>query len=187
MRPTEELKEDHQVIIRMCGVIRGVAHKLESGAEVPAQVMADIIDFIRNFADRCHHGKEEEIFFERIVQRGIPKEGGPVAVMLMEHEEGRRFLQGMSDAHEAYGRGDDAARAAFARNALAYADLLLEHINKEDNILYPMADQVLTDEDQQDLAREFDAVEHERLGHDEHERYEALVERLEQEYVDRAA
>lgn len=183
MLPTESLKDDHQVIIRMCGAIKGVAHKLESGAEVPVQVLGDIVDFIRNFADKCHHGKEEELLFERIAERGIPKEGGPIMVMLMEHDEGRKFTQGMAEAYEAYSRGGQEARQAFARNGRGYADLLPAHIDKEDNILYPMADQVLTGQDQEDLTGKFEQVEHERMGPDRHEQYIALVDRLEQEYV----
>lgn len=183
MQPTETLKEDHQVILRMCRVLTAVANRLEDGGSVSPEATNNIVDFIRNFADRCHHGKEEELLYPRAGDRGVPIEGGPIAVMLIEHDQGRDCTRGMADAAEQYAAGDDEARLAFAGNARSYAELLVPHIDKEDNILYPMCDEVLTDEDQQDLGVKFEEVERERMGEEKHHQYIHLVEKLETEFV----
>lgn len=183
MRPTEGLSEDHQVILRMCKVLNTVANRLESNEEVDPETLNNIADFIRNFADRCHHGKEEELLYPRAEERGIPRDGGPIAVMLIEHDQGRECTRNMAAAAEKYAAGDDEARLAFAGNARSYAELLVPHIDKEDNILYPMCDEVLTEEDQQDLEVKFEAVETERMGEEKHHQYIHLVDELEREYV----
>jgi len=178
MRPTEELKEEHRVIERMLDVLLAAAAKLEAGEPVPPEHLSSSVDFIQNFADRCHHGKEEDLLFVAMEEAGFPRNAGPIAVMLAEHEEGRAFVREMAAAAEAYGAGDPAAGHRFALNARGYAALLADHIAKEDNILYPAADQRLPAEKHDELAKEFERVECERMEPGDHERYVALVDEL---------
>ncbi|MEK7817165.1 MAG: hemerythrin domain-containing protein [Actinomycetota bacterium] len=183
MRPTDSLREDHQVILRMCKVLNSLANKIEDGENIAAETLKDATVFIKNFADKCHHGKEEELLYPRAGDRGVPIEGGPIAVMLIEHDQGRECTRNMAAAAEACAAGDEEARLAFAGNARSYAELLVPHIDKEDNILYPMCDEVLTEADQVDLETKFDEVEKERMGEEKHHEYINLVEVLESEYV----
>jgi hemerythrin-like domain-containing protein len=137
-----------------------------------------LIDFIRTFADGCHHAKEEDLLFVRLGERGFPTQGGPVAVMLHEHELGRAHVAAVADGLEAAAAGDEVAREAVAKHLAGYADLLRHHIFKEDNVLFPMADQALSTEDQVALAADFARVEHDEIGEGVHERYEALAREL---------
>src|SRR3972149_3274026 len=155
--PTEALKEDHRVIEGLCRVLGHAAQRLDQGQAVPPAVFREALDFIRNFADRCHHGKEEDCLFPALEQHGIPRHGGPVGVMLGEHEEGRAFVRGMAPA--------------LARTARAYASLLTNHIPKEDTILYPMGEGVLSPQAKAQLLERFEAVERERLGPGKHQEY----------------
>ncbi|MBI4317516.1 MAG: hemerythrin domain-containing protein [Chloroflexi bacterium] len=181
MQTTDALKNDHRVIERMLTILQVSARRLNSGENVPAQTFRDALDFIRNFADSCHHGKEEDVLYPHLEKLGVPKDGGPIAVMLMEHDEGRRYVKGLAEAIERYEKGDKAAARDVARNALSYAELLGQHIPKEDNILYPIADQVLPRADDAALMKAFEDQEERTIGHGKHEEYIQLVGKLEKD------
>ena len=102
---TEVLKEEHKVIERMLKILSVACEKLEKNQEVSPEIFKKAIDFIRNFADSCHHGKEETALFTIIEQRGIPRQG-PTGVMRIEHEQGRRFVKALAEAVERYENGD---------------------------------------------------------------------------------
>ncbi len=159
MTPTEYLKQEHRSIEEMLQVMEAVCKKLEGGEQVSTDDLNNIVEFIKVFADKFHHGKEEDLLFTAMVDAGIPKEGGPVGVMLMEHDMGRNFVKGMSEAIEDYGNGNKDASAKIIENARNYASLLSNHIYKEDNILYPMADMHLSEEKQNELLGEFNVVQ----------------------------
>ncbi len=175
--PTEVLMQEHRVIEKVIALLRETTDLLQSGKEVPPEMLEQAVDFIRNFADACHHAKEEGVLFQTMEARGFPREGGPIAVMLTEHDQGRAFVRGLAEATARYKGGDASAKQAVISNARGYADLLTQHIQKEDNILYPMADHMLRPADQQEMSRRFEAVEAERPG--AHEKYHALVHELE--------
>jgi hemerythrin-like domain-containing protein len=180
-KPTDILTGEHNVIKRMIAVLRKAADQLERGEEVSPEVFRGGVDFIRTFADRCHHGKEQDQLFPVMAQRGVPQEGGPIGVMLIEHDQGRAFTRALAEATEAYAAGDAAAKKEIIRNARGYAELLTQHIHKEDNVLYVMANRVLTQDDQAQLLEEFEAVEA-SMGEGTHEKYTGLVEDLERQF-----
>ena len=180
MSATEELKHEHRIIERMLAVMEAAAARVDAGQSLPTEFFPKVVDFVRNFADRCHHGKEEDNLFPALEKRGIPRQTGPIGVMLMEHDQGRAFVRGMDEAGK-HASGDKAALKTALDNARGYAKLLRQHIDKEDNVLYPMADQVLTPADKQELLSKFEEVEQERIGAGKHEEYVKLVEDLERE------
>ncbi|MEW5805779.1 MAG: hemerythrin domain-containing protein [Acidobacteriota bacterium] len=173
------LVEEHDVIERMLKVVRTAAERLEEGDGLPAEAFLHMVDFIQNFADRCHHAKEENILFKLMEKRGFSLSNGPIGVMLQEHEEGRRFTRNMKTAALSLQEGDHLAKREIINNAHGYVDLLSQHIFKENNILYPMANHAFTPEDQQYLAKEFERVETEAMGEGVHEKYHHLVLELE--------
>ncbi len=178
MRPTEILKEEHQGIKTGLRILGRIADQLQAGQAVPPEHMEQLVDFIRTFADRCHHGKEEDLLFVEMEKAGVPREGGPIAVMLLEHDQGRGYVRAMADAIPAYKAGDPAAAQKFAQNAHNYIGLLAQHIDKEDNILYVIADMHLSDDQQACLLEGFDKVEAERIGPGKHEAYHRMLEQL---------
>ena len=154
------------------------AQRIQDSGQVNVEKTEQVVDFIRNFADRCHHAKEEDLLFVRLQERGMPAQGGPIGVMLMEHAEGRRLVKAVVEALPDAARGDPQAVAAVRNSLLGYTRLLRAHINKEDNVLYPMGEGILTPEDQQWLAEEFDRVEAEEIGAGVHEKYHGLAHAL---------
>ena len=183
MRPTEQLKEEHKAIKLMLRILDRVCEKLESGEEVNLEHLEKIVEFIKVFADKCHHGKEEDLLFPAMEEAGIPKEGGPIGVMLTEHNLGRNYVKDLSDAVTKYKAGDRQVASKIVENARNYVGLLTPHINKEDNILYMMADMHLSKERQEKLLEEFEKVEHEIIGAGRHEEFHQLLHNLEEVYI----
>lgn len=181
MQATDILMEEHKVILRVIGSLEVEAGKLAEGRAGRPGFFLDAADFIKGFADGCHHKKEEGVLFEAMVAAGLPKQAGPVAVMLAEHELGRAFTRGMREAATRLGTGDAVAGAEVVRNALGYAGLLRQHIEKENGILFPMADQVIPVARQAQVAEDFERIEHEETGEGVHEKYLGLAEALERE------
>jgi len=178
MRPTEELSREHQAILEMIRILAKMADRLEAGTPVETGDPKDAVEFIRVFADKCHHAKEEGHLFPEMERAGIPRGRGPIAVMLAEHEEGRKHVAAMAGAVRGVRKGSRRAMAAFAAAARSYGALLTQHIFKEDRILYPMADNRLSPDQQTSLEECFAEVEKNIVGEGRHEEFHRLLERL---------
>ena len=181
MVATEALKKDHRLIEKMLDILQKVAKKFDQGGDVPADSLKNASEFIRTFADNYHHGKEEELLFRAMEERGFPREGGPIGMMLIEHDEGRGYAKALAEGTEKYAAGDSNSRKAIAENARNYSDLLSQHIPKEDGILYMMADNILPESFQEELLKKFEIVEREKLGEGGWQHYADLVEQLAKE------
>jgi hemerythrin-like domain-containing protein len=178
MRPTEILMAEHRVIQPVLECLDRLAEDAEESGRLDVRSAGEAIEFLRTFADGCHHGKEERHLFERLVERGWPKDSGPVGMMLLDHEEGRGLIRAMDQARSACEEGESGAWARFAEAARGYADLLRAHIHKEDRVLFPMADRFLSADDQEALLAAFERTEHEDMGDGTHERMLALARGL---------
>jgi hemerythrin-like domain-containing protein len=161
-----------------------VSDRLESGKKVDPKHLESILEFIKVFADKCHHAKEEDLLFPALEKAGIPKEDGPVGVMLLEHDEGRRYVKALGEGIAQYTEDDISAGSKIAENARNYMALLSQHIDKEDNILYPMADARITDAEQLMLEKEFEKIESEIVGPGKHEEFHRLLHKLKEEYLE---
>lgn len=171
MRATELLMEEHRAIERMLNVLGAIANRLSTGKEVAPGDPERALDFLSGFADKCHHAKEEGHLFPALVAAGLPQEGGPIGVMLAEHEQGRAYIAAM---REALTNGD---HPAFAEAAQGYATLLRQHILKEDHVLYPMADARLAAQEDT-LVAAYETLEREITGAGGHEAYHRLLEEM---------
>ncbi|HEY4716553.1 MAG TPA: hemerythrin domain-containing protein [bacterium] len=179
MKPTEILMEEHKAILKLLDALVRVSEKLRNGSAVNIELLEKAVDFIRTFADKCHHAKEEHVLFRFMEENGIPTHGGPVGVMLMEHDQGRGYVKNMADAVMEIKQGSDGASIKYADNAVSFATLLSQHIDKEDNILYPMSEQMMTPGDEARLLEEFEKSENERAGAGVHEKYLKILEEIE--------
>jgi hemerythrin-like domain-containing protein len=175
--PTQILKDEHTLILEaLDGVERKLA-ALEAGATPDQAYFEKAVKFIRTFADECHHGKEENLLFKTMVDRGFPLQGGPIAVMLSEHEAGRGYIREMAEASAGVGQ-DPAATEKIIRNGRAYIQMLRPHIDKENMILYAMADNMLSPEDQAEMGKAFERFETEKIGANVHEEMMTLQAEL---------
>jgi hemerythrin-like domain-containing protein len=180
MKPniTQTLVDEHGLILRMLALVEHHANCLRDGELVDWQFFLDAVDFIRQFADRFHHAKEEDILFESLVANGMPREHSPVAAMLMEHERGRDHVRKMEMAVRQILAGDRGWQVELVGHALGFAELLRSHIQKEDQILYPLAERIIPEAARAEILdgyRQAQALAASGLGQD----YLRLVERWE--------
>jgi len=160
-----------------------ISNDLGEGKNMNKDHYAKIIEFIKGFADKCHHGKEEDILFPAMVNHGIPKEGGPIAVMLNEHQLGRIHIKSLSSAFEEFKCGNKLAINDIISSSMSYVWLLRNHIEKENNILFMMADKVLNEMEQLKIFEAFEILEAEKIGIGKHEEYHHLLKELRSIYL----
>ena len=183
---TTALVDEHRLILRMLTVLERNASLTGEGKHTDYRFYLGAVDFIRNYADRFHHAKEEDVLFEALVANGMPRQNSPVAAMLLEHEQGRVFVRAMEEAAQAALRGEPGQDGVIAANALGYLELLREHIAKEDEILYPLAERLIPDSMRDGIIAAYGAAEA-GTPDDFAARYEELVASCEGDVVYRAA
>jgi hemerythrin-like domain-containing protein len=143
---TRLLVDEHRLILRMIALVENNTARLEAGRFRDWQFYLDAVDFIRNFADRFHHAKEEDVLFAALVANGMPEKQSPIEAMLIEHDQGRAHVRAIAAAALQARDGESGQEAIIAEHARGYAALLRGHIEKEDTILYPLAERILPEE-----------------------------------------
>jgi hemerythrin-like domain-containing protein len=147
------LNKEHQNILIVITSIEQECERLKTGTEIDPEFFEKAIDFIKNYADKFHHAKEEDILFKEFEDVSEQAHCNPVPQMLHEHELGRNFVKGMQEAIKTNDK------ESLIENSNGYAQLLREHIYKEDDILYPMIEDVLSDGTEEKMFEEFKKVE----------------------------
>ena len=152
---TKNLEDDHLFILRLIDVMKTMTtHPLPDIAH-----LEEAVDLIKNYADGLHHAKEENLLFPLMAERGYSLNQGPVAVMLHEHTAGREYVKGISENIQLLKEGDLSAVNMIYANIHGYSELLQNHIYKENNMLFRMADNALSDSDQLEMFQLFDELE----------------------------
>jgi len=178
---TQNLENDHVYILRLIDVMERMV--LNNTTNVVHLEM--VVNLIRHYADGFHHAKEEHLLFPLLVEKGFSNEAGPVSVMLHDHVEGRNFVKEMAAEIARYKKGDESVLPEIYRNMQGYIDLLRTHIAKETNVLFRMADHMISAEDQEELLKQFEAVEKAKYGEGIIRQYITDIEGLEVVYMDR--
>lgn len=176
MRSTEELVREHETILEALSGLERHLEAVATGGQLDPSYVRDLVTFSQGFVDRCHHGKEEHCLFPCLERRGVPREGGPIGVMLAEHEMGRQLVRRIAEAVDRYESGG-AAAAEVVDLAREYVELLRAHIAKENEVLFPLGEAVLDTSDDADVGRCYDGVEHTQERGD-HQRLTQLAARL---------
>ena len=177
-KPTKILEEEHHFIQKVVGAMAVLAETLEAGKEVEAKTLHDIVEFMRTFADKCHHGKEETHLFPALEKKGVPMRGCPLGILIAEHQKGRALVSQLAEATEAYAKASPLARESLVKSLKGLTELYPNHIWKEEYLAFPMADKILSSEEQSDLYEKFESVEKE-IGLDVHQRFEQFAVELE--------
>jgi hemerythrin-like domain-containing protein len=177
-RPTDVLEAEHRAIERVVLAAVKLADALEAGGSVGAETMLQLVEFMRTYADKCHHGKEEAELFPMLARRGVPIRGCPLGTLTGEHIQGRALVAALHDAAVAQTAGDPAAREAVSRSLRGISVLYPNHIWKEDYLLIPMCGKVLSPADQAELRARFDRAD-QAMGSYTIERFERAATDIE--------
>lgn len=183
MKCIEDLKAEHRAVLVTLDVLEKICTDLNNNAPINLNHIEQIIEFLTVFVDKCHHGKEERILFPAMEEAGIPNNGGPIGAMLLEHEEGRKYIRGMKATMGALDNTHRENVQTFLENATNYKTLLTAHISKEDNILYPMAEERFSLELDLNLVEQFDTLEEKEIGIGKHEEFHHMLKNLKGIYL----
>lgn len=168
------LSGEHRVILQLLEVLQRVAVVTRACGKIPDLHARQVLEVLRTFADTCHHGKEEQILFPAL--EALVPGFGPTQVMRAEHVDGRIHIKAMGAAVESGKPG------AYVQHALAYVELLRQHIDKEDGILFRMAQAMLSHTQDEELIAEFRRAEHDDMGSGTHERMLGIADALADAY-----
>lgn len=163
---TQQLMTEHQNILRVIDQVLTECNRIERGGDLDVEFMEQTIDFIRNYADKFHHAKEEDILFKAMLQNVDNMHCNPIPVMLYEHQDGRDYIR---DLENALNKND---KYGVIENARGYCFLLQNHIYKEDNVLYPMAEESLSHEQKKSVLEKYTEVETQKFDKETISKYE---------------
>ncbi len=169
-KATDDLRNEHDVILRVIEIAnRMVASDIKKDAE-KVEYYNELIHFLRIFADKCHHGKEEHYFFDHLCNNGLVCEGGPIGILLTEHHQARSYVDSMSNAI----KENDFAK--FNLCIQKYGELLQSHIKKENNVIFFMADNLLDEATQDEIYKNFEYFEDKIIGNGVHEQLHSMID-----------
>jgi len=171
----KELIEEHAVIMKVIAALRKQADALSYGKRVPGTQLKETLDLLREFADECHHVKEEKVLFPALA--GIPQQKKAVDAFLEEHARGREHLGVMTDTLYGTCAGNSVTIDRFAENADDYCALLTKHIQKE-NAIFAKVGEMFPDKENERMERAYAKVEKEELGEGKHEKFVQRAEKL---------
>jgi len=173
-RPTHILKHEHRVIEKVLRAMEGICWRLENDEPVPLEVLAQLLDFINNYADHMHHAKEEKYLFPLLLRTGIQDEAGPLGFLRREHAAERALLH---ELEQAVAELNQQGALHFVLAARQYTQHLTGHIQQEDAILFSLTEELLDDPDKDNLLHSL-AHANGQLGESAAQRYEQLAEQL---------
>ncbi|ERI90156.1 hemerythrin HHE cation binding domain protein [Clostridiales bacterium oral taxon 876 str. F0540] len=184
MDAIELMINEHKNIKKMLRVIRSMCIKAVTDDEIDYNDFYSVIDFVRNYADKHHHAKEETILFKKMEQEldeRIAK--GPIAAMFVEHDQGRLYMSNLEAALKKFNSGDKDSKVDIIANSICYTDLLNRHIDKEDTAIYSFAKRALSKEALEEVEKRCKEVEVSAEGENRQEKYLSLIEKFESKYL----
>lgn len=183
MKSLDELRDEHEGIKLMLDIMLAITQQVETNGEIDISHVDQLMEFITVFVDKCHHGKEEDLLFPALVEMGVMNANGPIGTMLTEHEEGRTYVRMMLKSLNEYKNGDKQSLEEFSRIARQYISMLQAHIDKENNVLYPIGEKLLSDNSDVQLVEGFERIEREQIGEGKHEQFHRMLHSLKSYYL----
>jgi len=170
----ELLKQDHEITERVFAAMETQFGL--TGGPSPGQI-GQLVDYLQGYVDRCHNQKEEQHLFPRLESKGVPRHGGPLGVMLQEHERAQEILSRLLPLGTAFAAGDTSKLADLRAVFGEYAALCKDHFWKENDILYPMAQRLLSEDEAAEIVKGIEEVEA-ALGDKTRERFYRLAQEI---------
>ena len=176
---SQDLIHEHKAIQVALNILEIMYEKLEKESEADYIEINDLLEFLKEFADKCHHGKEEGFLFPALEKTGVRNQGGPIGVMLSEHTLGRDLIKQM----QVNLLKDEVDSQGFVDAAKSYVRLLRAHIQKENTILFPLIEVKMSTSEQAELLRSFENHEEEVIGEGRHEELHIMLETFSDKYL----
>lgn len=175
----EDLIHEHKAIQHALNILEKMSERIENNFDVDYSDINSFMEFLKEFADKCHHGKEEGFLFPALEKTGVRNHGGPIGAMLSEHTLGRDLIKQMQDNL----LKDEVDSQGFVDAAKSYVRLLRAHIQKENTILFPLIEVKMSTSEQAELLRSFENHEEEVIGEGRHEELHIMLETFRDKYL----
>ena len=184
MNPIDELLAEHEAVKTTLKILKRIGEDAARTGNIENPEHLDqLLDFFITFVDKCHHSKDEEHLFPALEEVGVSREGGPVGVMLKEHQHGRDLVLKMKNAARQFESGKKEAAQKFTQHANDYVALLDFHIDKENKVLFPMANNHLSAGKLEELSKEFYRIETDKIGPGRHEAFHKMINTMKRVYL----
>ena len=178
MKPRGPLMIEHRLIEKMFELVRREIRQIEERKQADPIFIDTTVDFIRTYADRTHHGKEEDILFRDLEKKDIGEEDKRIMQELIdEHKYGRKMVKELVEAKESYLQGQTGALEVILDRLNVLVNFYPEHIEKEDKVFFPATEEYFSREEQDAMLEEFWEFDKQMI----HEKYRSLVQRLKDE------
>jgi hemerythrin-like domain-containing protein len=184
MSPTENLKREHQAINEALNIMSKIADDIKAEKVFYTKDIDSIVDFLIVFWYNCHNQKEEQVFYPALIKAGIKTDDESIGDISHEHSMGRIYIREMAHSIENCKIGNTFSCERLADNLNNYVNLLRFHIQKEEEILFPRANDTLTEENLREISVQFEVIEKQTVGHSVHEQYYELLKQLKGQYFD---
>lgn len=155
MNAIAEMLAEHRIIEQVVKAMPDAVTALDQGRRLNIEKLRGVVDFMRDYADRRHHQREEGIFFPLLIKRGVPAQGCPIGGLKNEHEKGRALVVALNEAITGYEHQDSGADDLLRQSLQNIISLYEKHIWMEDAMVFPMAEKLITEDDHEELARQF--------------------------------
>ena len=175
---SQDLRNEHEGILFGLEILKIMVQQIQSSHKIERTDITGMIGFLKLFADKCHHGKEEELFFPSLERVGNQNSNSLIKEMLLEHTEGRKYITEMQESVGGVFKAKD-----FIEAASNYARLLHSHIEKENNILFTIADEIIPADKQIELSELFMKFEEDVMGKGTHEKLHKMLDAFELKYL----
>jgi len=184
MQPIKDLKMEHDAVKITLRILDKICQRIEKSRKIiDFEHLDQLLEFFKVFVDKCHHGKEEELLFPALENVGVSNKGGPIGVLLHEHQQGREYVQAMNAALDQYTKGGQSVVNEFVKSAKGYINLLTQHIEKENGVLFPLAEKHLSKQTQEKLWEGFEMIETQKIGVGKHDEFHKMLNKLESVYL----
>lgn len=183
MKATEQLIAEHEAVKLVLRIFQVISANIQKGREINNNHLDRLLEFLKVFVDKCHHTKEEELLFPLLQKKNPNRIGGPVGVMLNEHVQGRSLIKQISQEIEKYNKDAKNEGPKIIEGLGKYTSLLSQHIRKENEILFPMADSILSESEQNKLFEAFEELETNRIGLGTHEGFHNMLKEYKMVYL----
>ena len=181
--PTDQLKAEHGKIMILLRILQGICAELEAKRDINPLYLGQVNEFMKIFVDKLHHGKEEDLLFPAMRKAGVRRQPGPIGELMIDHIKGRSLARDMNLAAVRHRKYDRGASAQFVESAKSYISLLSEHIRKEDEIYFPMAEKALSEMQKKELLESYEKFERTETGRKEHASMLQILRNLEHTFL----
>ena len=182
MTPTENLINEHKKINELLDIMSKIALKIKSKDVFYPNDVEEIVKYLINLIENSHHGKEDDVFYPELISSGIPKETAPLSIINYEHIISVNYLKDISSCVVNCKIGNDFSGELLADSLTNYVIAIKNHIQREEEIVFPIANEVFSIEKQNEILQRFEVIEQKYISNSFNDQFDKLLNKFKNKY-----